>query len=307
MKQILGEPYHKQKIWVCKQNQIIPQIIRAEKREDVGYYHIPAVCPICNSPTIIKDDFLYCSNSNCEGKFINRLDHFIGKKGLDIKGLSKATLQKLIDWGWVSKLHDLFTLDLYRNEWINKDGFGPKSVDKILAAIQDGRDCELWQFISGLSIPLIGSTYAKEMCKHEIDWHNIREDIEGKFDFTKWYGFGYEMNDSLHKFNYTEADELVDNVLYLKNSLYKNNQSLETKESNIVGKTFCITGKLNNYKNRDELIQKIESLGGKVVSSVSSKTNYLVNNDANSSSSKNVKAKSLNIPIITEDQLEDML
>jgi DNA ligase (NAD+) len=170
-------------------------------------------------------------------------------------------------------------------------------------AIQDGRDCELWQFISSLSIPLIGSTYAKEMCKHEIDWHNIREDIEGNFDFTEWDGFGYEMNKSLHSFDYTEADELIDNVLYIKNSLF--NQQI--KETELTGKTFCITGKLVSFKNRDEAKQKIEAAGGKVVDSVSKKTDYLVNNDINSTSSKNQKAKSLNIPIITETQLLDML
>jgi DNA ligase (NAD+) len=92
--------------------------------DNIIFIEIPCKCPICGEPTLIKDDFLYCSNPNCEGKFINRLDHFVGKKGLDIKGLSKATLGKLLDWGWVNNLHDLFTLELYRDEWIKKEGFG---------------------------------------------------------------------------------------------------------------------------------------------------------------------------------------
>ena len=305
MKQILYMPYKGQKIWVCKQNQIIPQITRAEQRmefEDV-HFELPQKCPICSEPTIIKDDFLYCSNNNCEGKFINILDHFAGKKGLDIKGLSKATLQKLINWEWITCLSDIFKLYQHKGEWYKKDGFGTKSVDNILFAIEDAKDCELWKFISALSIPLIGSTYAKEMCKHEPDWHNLREDIEGKYDFTNWYGFGYEMNDSLHTFNYEEADKLASNILHLKNSLY--NQ--EIKESAVTGKTFCITGKLSTFKNRDEAKSKIEATGGKVVDSVSKKTNYLVNNDIDSTSSKNKKAKELNIPIITETQLIEML
>lgn len=305
MGQILGNaPYYGEKIKVAKMNMIIPQITWAEKRMEFEdkHFEIPKNCPICGEPTIQKDDFLYCSNPNCEGKFINRLDHFVGKKGLDIKGLSKATLQKLIDWNWINNLHDLFTLDLHRDEWITKEGFGPKSVNKILTAIQDSRDCELWQFISGLSIPLIGSTYAKEICKHEFDWHNIREDIAGNYDFTQWDGFGYEMNDSLHKFNYKEADELVNNVLYLKNSLY----NWQNENNNLNGLIFCITGKLVTFKNRDEIKERIEAAGGKVVDSVSKKTNYLVNNDINSTSSKNQKAKQLNIPIITESQLTEM-
>ena len=304
IKQILGKPYMGQKIKVFKANMIIPQISWGEKSDTAEeYLNPPTICPYCGEPTEIKDDFLYCTNPSCEGKLINHLDHFVGKKGLDIKGLSKQTLEKLIDWGWLTCLHDIFTLELHRVDWIQKEGFGTKSVDNILSAIQDSRDCELWQFISALSIPLIGSTYAKEICKQEGKWSDIRKDIEGKFDFTKWDGFGYEMNKSLHSFNYAEADELVKNVLYLKNSLY--NQSIT--ESEITGKTFCITGKLNKYKNRTELKNIIEQHGGKVVDSVSNKTSYLVNNDISSTSSKNVKAKSLNIPIITEDQLIEML
>ena len=304
IKQILGKPYMGQKIKVFKANMIIPQISWGEKSDIAEeYLNPPTICPYCGEPTEIKDDFLYCTNPSCEGKLINHLDHFVGKKGLDIKGLSKQTLEKLIDWGWLTCLHDIFTLELHRVDWIQKEGFGTKSVDNILSAIQDSRDCELWQFISALSIPLIGSTYAKEICSQEEKWSDIRKDIEGKFDFTKWDGFGYEMNKSLHSFNYAEADELVKDVLYLKNSLY--NQSIT--ESEITGKTFCITGKLNKYKNRTELKNIIEQHGGKVVDSVSNKTSYLVNNDISSTSSKNVKAKSLNIPIITEDQLIEIL
>ena len=169
----------------------------------VEFFELPQVCPICGEPTIVKDDFLYCSNPNCEGKFINKLDHFVGKKGLDIKGLSKATLQKLIDWGWVGNITELFSLSNFRDEWIKQPGFGIKSVDNILNAIENSKECELWQFISALSIPLIGSTYAKEIARREYDWHNFREDTSLghmgiTYDFTEWDGFGSNMNDSLH-------------------------------------------------------------------------------------------------------------
>ena len=308
MKHILDIPYKGQKIWVCKQNQIIPQVVGSEtiKGVELDYISIPNKCPMCGEPTLIKDDFLYCSNSNCEGKFINKLMHFTSKKGLDIKGLSKATLQKLINWEWIETLSDIFKLYQHKNEWYKKDGFGVKSVDNILLAIEDSKDCELWQFISALSIPLIGSTYAKEICKQEFDWHNIREDIEGGYDFTNWDGFGYEINKSLHSFDYEEADKLAFEILHIKNSLYNNNE-INSINNNLNGKILCITGSLNHFKNRDEAIAAIEASGGKVTSSVSKKTNYLVNNDLESTSSKNVKAKSLNISIITEEQLLELL
>lgn len=262
------------------------------------YFKIPNKCPFCGSDTYIKDDFLYCSNKDCDMKLINHLDHFCCKKGLDIKGLSKQTLEKLINLGWINKIRDIFTLDLHREDWINQPGFGVKSVDNILSTIQDKRECELWQFISALSIPLIGSTYAKEIAKKCETW----EDFRNIKDFLMWDGFGPETCTSLNKFNYEEADELVNNILHIKNSLYNQN----IVESGITGKTICITGKLITYKNRGELKSAIEAHGGKVVDSVSSKTDYLVNNDINSTSSKNQKAKALNIPIITETQLSEM-
>ena len=301
MKQLLGSfPYKGEKVWVVKMNMIIPQITKAEQRnsfEDI-HFELPKVCPICGEPTVIKDDFLYCSNPNCDGKFINHLDHFVSKRGLDIKGLSKATLQKLINWEWVTSLKDIFYLHSYQNEWAKKDGFGVKSVMNILTAIEDSKECELWQFISSLSIPLIGSTYAKEIARRCETW----KDFRNTKDFLMWDGFGPEICASLNKFNYEEADELVNNILHIKNSLY--NQGIV--ESGITGKTICITGKLTTYKNRGELKSAIEAHGGKVVDSVSSKTDYLVNNDINSTSSKNQKAKALNIPIITETQLSEM-
>lgn len=314
MKQILGErPYIGQKIWVCKQNEIIPQIVKAEKENYIQdlILDIPKKCPCCGADTFIKDDFLYCSNKECEGKLINKLDHFVGKKGLDIKGLSKATLQKLINWEWVNSISDIFELHQYRNEWYKKDGFGVKSVDNILEAIENSKECELWQFISALSIPLIGSTYAKEIARRCAGWLQFMECvgphmIGDGYNFMQWNGFGFEMDKSLHSFDYTEANELVSNVLHLKNSLWINPEE-QTKESNISGKNFVITGKLSHYKNRDELVAVIEAAGGKVVSSVSKNTNYLVNNDINSTSSKNIKAKSLGIPIITEEQLLTLL
>ena len=315
MEQLLNKPYKNQKIWVCKQNEIIPQIVGSEI-DFIGekeYINIPIKCPYCGESTIIKDDFLYCSNKQCSGILINCIDHYVGKSGLDIKGLSEKTLEKLIDWGWLNSISDLYKLKSYKNDWIKKDGFGLKSVDNILSMIDDrSTDCELWQFISALSIPLIGVRTAKDIAKREAGWLQFMEDIGphmlGSFDFTEWEGFGPEMNKALHNFNYTEANYLIDEgYVKLHNSLYISESNQIINNNNISGKIFCVTGKLEQFKNRQELIDAVEAQGGKVANSISKKTNYLVTNDTTSGSSKNVKAKELNIPIITELELIDML
>ena len=310
MNQLLGKPYKGQKIWVCKQNEIIPQVVRSERLDAaLTYIDIPAKCPVCGSDTYVKDDFLYCSNPNCDGKFINQLVHFCGKKGLDIKGLSEATLQKLVDCGWINNYQELFSLSNFRDEWIKKPGFGQKSVDKLLSTIEEVRYCELWQFISALSIPLIGSTYAKEIAKKCKDWFSFREYVEKNYDFTAWDRFGYEMNDSLHRFNYSQADDLAYKILDIHNSLWVDPQATTPtiKFSEVNGKTFVITGAVRQFQNRDEVKAAIEAHGGKVTASVSKNTDYLINNDINSTSNKNIKAKQLGIPIITEEQLIAML
>ena len=307
--QTLGVPFVGQKILVAKMNMIIPQIMRGECRIPMNGDEIvldfPGTCPVCGGPTYLQDGFVYCDNPHCEGKFINKLEHFCGKKGLDIKGLSEATLQKLVDWGWVGNYQELFSLSNFRDEWIKKPGFGEKSVDKLLVTIDEARDCELWQFISALSIPLIGTTYAKEIAKKCQSWFHFENYIETGFDFTAWDGFGYEMNNSLHNFDYSEAHTLIDLVINCKNSLWVN--PYEIKESNLSGKVFVITGKVNKWKNREEVKAAIEAKGGKVTNSVTGNTNYLVNNDINSKSSKNIKAKQLGVPIINEEQLMAML
>ena len=296
LSQTLGTPFVGQKIWVAKMNMIIPQIMRGECRIPMNGDEIvldfPDTCPVCGGPTYLQDGFIYCDNPHCEGKFINKLEHFCGKKGLDIKGLSEATLQKLVDWGWVGNYQELFSLSNFRNEWVEQPGFGPKSVDKLLVIIDEARDCELWQFIASLSIPLIGTTYAKEIAKRCNDWFSFRECIEKNYDFTAWDRFGYEINDSIHNFDYKEADDLAYKVLTIHNSLWIDPTA---------------TGSVHTFKNRDEIKVAIETRGGKVTGSVSKNTNYLVNNDINSTSSKNMKAKQLGIPIITEEQLIAML
>lgn len=309
----LGEkPYFGQEVEVMKSNMIIPQIKSAVQYEDlddtikVEFFEIPSVCPICGKPTAQKTDltstFLICENPSCEGKLINRLDHFCGKKGLDIKGLSKATLEKLINWGWVSNYKDLFELKNHRAEWIRMPGFGIKSVDNILNAIESGRECELPAFIASLGIPLIGSTASKEIVKVFFDWNSFMSAVESNYHFWDIPNFGFEMHSAITRFDYTEAKELYNNYLTV-NAVQP--QSSEV-ENTLDGLSLVITGKLNHFKNRDELKALIEARGGKVAGSISGKTSYLINNDVNSSSSKNMSAKKLGVPIISEDAFIEM-
>ena len=314
MNEIFGSrgPFEGQSISIFRANMIIPQIDTAfDKNEDSSFYankhfiKVPKVCPICNKPVVertnIDSTFLICDNPGCDGKLINRLDHFCGKKGLDIKGISKATLEKLIDWGWIEKISDLFTLSSYKKEWINKTGFGVKSVEKILDAIEQGRQCNLAQFICALGIPLIGSVASKELVKHFDNWDDYISAVKNKFEFYSLPNFGIEMNNAIINYDYSEAENLV--CHYIKFITMNNDTSsmVIPQENLITGKTFVITGKLTHYKNRNELKSLIESFGGKVVDSVSKNTHYLINNDINSTSSKNIKAKLLNIPILSEN------
>ena len=309
----LGLKYQGQKIEVRKANQIIPQVVRAFPYDcEIASVHrmgIPDICPVCGGRTEIKKDndteFLFCTNPDCSGKIINKLDHFCSKKGLDIKGLSKATLEKLLEWGYVNNITDIFTLYIWAEKWVNKPGFGFKSVEKILDNINASKtDCEPDKFIAALGIPLVGATVSKEIIKHFKTYENFRNSIDANFDFTTIKGFGPEIHKAIVNFDYTEADNIVEKFL-----TFKNENGIIISESNkLKDLNFVITGSLNQYKNRDELKTIIELGGGKVVSSVSKNTNYLINNDINSNSSKNSQAKKLNIPIISElDFIEKFL
>lgn len=306
-----GSGWKGQKIKVFKANQIIPQISWAEEDNEYTKYYIshPMVCPICNKPTIIKENngvkVLICGNDNCEGKLLNRLDHFCSKKGLDIKGLSKATLEKLMNWNWINTYQDIFLLWQVRDKWIQKPGFGEASVDKILNAIAKVKEnVKLEQVIAAAGIPEIGSRVAKDLAKHYDSW----DDFRAETNFLQYDGIGEVMNNNLLNFDYDDLNLDYTVNLHLKEGI-KNSKDNELNPitSNITNKVFCITGKVHLFKNRAELQADIENKGGKVVSSISNKVNYLINNDINSTSTKNNKAKELNIDIITEEQYMEMI
>ena len=303
MTQLMGGAYPGQRVFIYKANQIIPQVESAQRNnpKHIPMIKIPKVCPYCGKPTTIKKDndseVLYCTNEQCEGKLVNRLDHFCGKKGLDIKGLSKATLGKFIEWGWVESIEDIYYIsEKYRSDFLLKPGFGIKSVTKILNAIENSKHTTLDAFISAIGIPLIGRAVAKDLTNYFETYEDFRNAVNDKnYHFYDLDNFGEEMDKSIKNFNYAEADRISKFLIFetpVVNNIQINNS--------LTGKTIVITGKLTTFKNRAELKAVIESHGGKVSDSISGKTDLLINNDVNSTSSKNKAAKARNIPIVSE-------
>lgn len=313
MKEVLGiTPYAGEKVWVIKSNMIIPQITRAEKKDygDIiaaggvtvglgGDYGV--LCPICGSLTSIKIsesgvETLYCDNEECPGKLAQRIDHFCGKKGLDIKGISRKTIEKLIDWGWINGLADIFRLEQHKTEWISKEGFGEASVKRILSAIHESTSgSRLENYISALGIPLVGKTIAKEIIKYYSTWEEFRAAIGG--DWTEFEGFGPEISKAINSFDYTEADEAAGILDFIQPEI----QNEDTPTAALKDKKFCATGKLQNF-TRDSLKADIEAHGGKLVSSVTSATDYLITNTPNSNTQKNKDAIRLGVKVITEEE-----
>ncbi len=304
-----------QEVGVYKANMIIPQIEYAEKMDCVDVEEvidIPTICPICGSKAeIIKDndtEILICTNSACKGKLLGKLSHFVSKNAINIDGLSEQTLQKFIDLGWLNSFRDIYYLSEYKKEMYKLDGFGKKSVDKLIESIEKSRNTTLDRFIYGLCIPLIGRTASKEIAKSCANG-NVGQfitimSLEGNQPFIGLDGFGKEMcNSIVHWWIYNKQNfyELIEEFNF-RESVNNGNvkQVLEDK-------IFVITGSLKFYKNRDELVNVIERNGGKVSGSVSAKTSYLINNDVASTSGKNKKAHDLGIPIISEGEFIQMI
>lgn len=304
-------------IEVYKANSIIPQVkrnISAEQRQYIEAIEAPTIveldyCPICGGKTEIKQDneskILMCANDNCKGKLLGKLTHFVSKNAMNIEGLSEATLEKFIELNWLGSFVDIYHLDVEKEEMTKLEGFGEKSVKKLLSSIEKSTNTTLDRFIYALSIPLIGRSASKTISKYfKGDFEQFyKECSAGEFDFSILDDFGESMNESINEYlkkNARMISKLAKQFDFEKIQVTPNSSSL-------VGKVFCVTGSLNHFANRDEVKEKIESCGGKVSGSVSVKTNYLVNNDVNSVSGKNKKAKELNIPIISEEELIEML
>ena len=276
--------------------------------KNIVYLTIPNACPVCKGKTEIRQDnnsqILVCTNENCKGKLLGKLTHFVSKNAMNIDGLSEATLEKFIKLGWIHSFIDIYTLKHRQAEMMKLEGFGKKSVDKLINAIKKSRNTTLDRFIYALCIPNIGRSASKTISKYcNGSYDKFYVLFEEAFDWTNLEDFGQIMAQNLDNY----LDEWWREVNELANIMNFEQPNTTDKTVDLSGKTFVITGSLNIFANRDEAKEKIESLGGKVSGSVSSKTTYLVNNDVNSTSSKNKKAKELNIPIITEEELINLI
>lgn len=293
------------RISVYKANMIIPQIRENFTKSD--NIKIPKFCPVCGSQTQIDRErdveTLICPNSECQAKQIKSFTLFVSRDAMNIEGLSEMTLEKLIAKGLIKEPADIFRVENFRDEFINMEGLGEKSFENLKKSVERAKNTTPERLLYSLGISGIGKANAKLIARH---CHNKWEAIQGMTydELVKIDGIGDVMADSFC--SYFSKEKNKKNILDLLNEVNLD-ESEEIRYSTLDDITFVITGSLNTFENRDALKAEIEKAGGKVSGSVSSKTNYLINNDMSSNSSKNKKAKELGIPIINEDMIVEWL
>ena len=293
-------------IQVYKANMIIPQI--AENLTRSGNVKIPETCPVCGGATHIQKsndvETLYCTNEECQAKKLKLFTLFVSRNALNIDGLSEATLEKFIGRGFIHEFADIFELDKHREEIVEMEGFGIKSYENLMAGIAEAQKTTQPRLLYGLGIPNVGVANAKMICKaFQYNLGKIRSaDAE---ELAAVDGIGPVIGKTVAEYFASEKNSsMLDRLL---EKLEIEIPDIEASEQVFAGMNFVITGSVQHYSNRNELKSLIEEKGGKVTGSVTSKTTYLINNDAASSSSKNKKAKALGIPIISEEDFMKML
>ena len=293
-------------IEVYKANMIIPQIARNLTRS--GVKDIPAQCPVCQGKTEIRQvsnaRALYCTNPECQAKHVKSFALFVSRDALNIEGLSEATLEKFIALGYIKEYADIFHLDRYQEEIQTLDGFGKKSYQNLIASIEKARTTTLPRVIYALGIANIGLANAKMICKE------FQYDVEAMLqatteDLGAISGVGEVIARAF--VDYFSAERHVKQLRDLLAELDIPKEEAESGKQIFAGVNFVITGSVEHFANRGEVKELIESLGGKVTGSVTSKTNYLINNDVTSTSSNNKKANELGIPIISEEMFLNMI
>jgi len=290
------------RITVYKANMIIPQVAE-NLTPSSAVSDIPTVCPVCSGAAEVVGDpeMLMCTNKNCDAQRVQAFTHFVSRNALNMDGLSEQTLEKFMQAGFVQNFTDLFNLHQHKDVIITMDGFGQRSYDKLITAIEAARDVALPNFIFALGINHVGLANAKLLCKHfRFDAQQIAQ-VCASSDYMdallEIKGYGEAIADSLHSYfsqeiNMQSYNKVLDNLRIEAPTL--------SGELPLDGLTFVITGDVAIFKNRKALQETIENMGGRVAGSVSAKTSYLINNDATSTSSKNKKATQLGVPIITE-------
>ena len=294
------------RIQVYKANMIIPQI--AENLTRSGVKDIPKHCPVCGGETEIRQvnnaKSLYCTNSECQAKHIKSFALFVSRDALNIDGMSEATLEKFIMNGLIKEYADIFHLDRYEEEIKSMEGFGEKSYNKMHASIEKARTTTLPKLIYSLGIANIGLANAKIICK-EFDYDMEKMKMASPEELSAIDGVGEVIANAF--VDYFKDERHVKEVDRLLKELIIPKEERNTETQIFTGMNFVITGSVEHFKNRNEVKEVIESKGGKVTGSVTSKTNYLINNDTTSGSSKNKKARELGIAIISEEEFLKML
>ena len=294
------------RIQVYKANMIIPQI--AENLTRSGVKDIPKHCPVCGGETEIRQvnnaKSLYCTNSECQAKHIKSFALFVSRDALNIDGMSEATLEKFIMNGLIKEYADIFHLDRYEEEIKSMEGFGEKSYNKMQASIEKARTTTLPKLIYSLGIANIGLANAKIICK-EFDYDIEKMKMASPEELSAIDGVGEVIANAF--VDYFKDERHVKEVDRLLKELIIPKEEQNTETQIFAGLNFVITGSVEHFKNRNEVKEVIESKGGKVTGSVTSKTNYLINNDTTSGSSKNKKARELGIAIISEEEFLKML
>ncbi len=293
-------------ISVYKANMIIPQI--SDNLTRSRNIEIPEKCPVCGGETAIKDEndvkTLYCTNEECLAKHIKSFTHFVSRDAINIEGLSEATIEKLIARGLVKELADIFHIENFRDVITEMEGFGEKSFNNLLNSVNRARKTTASRLLYSLGIPNIGLSNAKIICKKfNDDWNRIQT---AQFDeLIEISGVGDVMANNYINFFKDEKKQQI--IFDLLREVELEKPYLNESEQLFENINFVITGSVEQFKNRDELKEAIENRGGKVTGSVTSKTNYLINNDSLSNSSKNKKARELGIRIITENEFVQWL
>ena len=288
---------------VIKANKIIPKCIAVKDAR--GEVEIPKVCPVCHAPTEIRisshsgTKTLHCTNPDCTAKNVKKFTRFVSKGGMDIDGLSIQTMLKFINEGYIHEFADIYHLREHFDVISQMEGFGEKSVHNMDTSIEASRKVHPVNFIFALCIPLIGTDAAKKIV-NTIGFDAFLQRMEESVGFDDIDGIGVERSNSILKW-YTNEHNRMSLEHLLKELEIEDVQPVDTSDGLCTGLTFVITGDVHHFKNRDAFKAYVESQGGKVVGSVSGKTSYLVNNDVESNSSKNRKAKDLGVPILSED------
>lgn len=302
-------------VTLIKANQIIPQITGNITRSNT--YELPAKCPNCGHDVVINSstgrEMMYCTNPNCVAKIHDKISNFASREGLNIVGISDERLRVLMKHGYITDFASIYSLHKYKDEIAKIDGFGKYSVAKLIDAIEASKECKFSNLLVGLGIPGIGKSTAKTLAKYCIyddttvgEFDNLLEKfiafVDIDFSWARIDGFGDVVSQNINQYVRDNKDEIMALIPIIRIT----DNKCKMGANLFGGKTFCITGKLTVYENRDSLERDIEKYGGKIVSSVTSKTDYLITNDTESGSSKNEKARKFGTKIITEKDFISM-